>query len=92
MAYDGNINPIPDESRWPEFESQTIEPPVQKTKAGRPKKKRTRAADEQCVPNATFSKRCSLCGVLGHNRTTWLLHIWGPLVHQISIVQIDGGD
>ncbi|TXG66719.1 hypothetical protein EZV62_007994 [Acer yangbiense] len=30
MAYDGNINPIPDESRWPEFEYQNIELPVKK--------------------------------------------------------------
>ncbi|KAK3194308.1 hypothetical protein Dsin_025618 [Dipteronia sinensis] len=70
MAYNGNINPIPDESRWPEFESENIEPPVKKTKVGKPKKKRTRAPDEPRAPNATFSKRCSLCGELGHNRAT----------------------
>ncbi|KAK2650814.1 hypothetical protein Ddye_018303 [Dipteronia dyeriana] len=57
MAYDRNINPIPDESRWPEFESQTIKPPVQKAKAGKPKKRRTRAADEPRAPNTTFCKR-----------------------------------
>ncbi|KAK2642067.1 hypothetical protein Ddye_023830 [Dipteronia dyeriana] len=70
MAYDGNINPIPDESKWPEFESQTIEPPVQKAKARSPKKKITRATDEPCAPNATFLTGCLLFGVLGHNQTT----------------------
>ncbi|KAK2656601.1 hypothetical protein Ddye_009653 [Dipteronia dyeriana] len=90
MAYDGTINPIPDESRWPKFESQTVEPPVQKTKAGRPKKKRTRETDEPRAPNATFSKRCSLCGVLGHNWATCpskvavLLLASLPLVYESS--------
>ncbi|TXG63653.1 hypothetical protein EZV62_010647 [Acer yangbiense] len=57
MAYDGNINPILDESKWPEFESQNIEPPVKKMNMGRPKKKRTRAPAKPRAPNATFSKR-----------------------------------
>ncbi|TXG47916.1 hypothetical protein EZV62_027210 [Acer yangbiense] len=71
MAYDGNINPIPYESRWPAFEHQNIEPPVKKTKVGIPKKKRTRAPDEPRAPNAIFSKQCSLCAKLGHNRVTY---------------------
>ncbi|KAK4854757.1 hypothetical protein QYF36_000854 [Acer negundo] len=70
MAYDGNINSIPDKSRWPEFESQSIEPPVKKTKAIKPKKKKTRVPDEPRAPNVTFSKRYSLYGELGHNRAT----------------------
>ncbi|KAK3205225.1 hypothetical protein Dsin_019271 [Dipteronia sinensis] len=32
LTYDGVINPIPDESRWPEFQSETIEPPMKRTK------------------------------------------------------------
>ncbi|KAK3185039.1 hypothetical protein Dsin_032325 [Dipteronia sinensis] len=56
MAYNGNINQIPDESRWPEFESENIEPPVKKSKVCRAKKKRTRATDEPRAPNTTFSK------------------------------------
>ena len=42
LTYEGVINPIPEESRWPEFQSETIQPPVKRTKVGRPKKKRTR--------------------------------------------------
>ena len=70
MAYDGNINPILDQSRCPEFEPQNVEQLMKKTKVGRPKKKRTKAPDEPRTPNATFSKRCLLCEKLGHNRAT----------------------
>ncbi|KAK3204818.1 hypothetical protein Dsin_018864 [Dipteronia sinensis] len=70
MTYDGVINPISDESRWPEFQYEIIEPPVIRTKVGSPKKKRRRAPDEPRAPSATFLKRCSKCGELGHNKKT----------------------
>ena len=40
MTYDGTINPIPDESRWPEYQSEIIEPPMKRVKVGRSKKNR----------------------------------------------------
>ncbi|KAK4854046.1 hypothetical protein QYF36_018176 [Acer negundo] len=59
LTYDGVINPIPDESRWPEVHYEIIELPVKKAKVGKPKKKRSRVPDEPRATNATFSKRCS---------------------------------
>ncbi|KAK4858090.1 hypothetical protein QYF36_010890 [Acer negundo] len=70
LTYEGVINPILDESRWYEFQSETIKPPVKRTKVGMPKKKRTRAPDEPRAPNVTFSKRCFVFGELGHIRAT----------------------
>ncbi|KAK2653426.1 hypothetical protein Ddye_013282 [Dipteronia dyeriana] len=64
VTYDVVINPIPDESRWPAFQSKIIEPHVTRTKVSNPKKKRRSAPDEPRAPNATFSKRCSICGEL----------------------------
>ncbi|KAK2658049.1 hypothetical protein Ddye_011101 [Dipteronia dyeriana] len=69
-TYAGNINPIPEESRWPEYQSGIIEPPVKRTKVDRPKKNRRRAIDEPRAPMATFSKRCSTCQEIGHNSLT----------------------
>ncbi|KAK4841590.1 hypothetical protein QYF36_007121 [Acer negundo] len=71
LTYVGVINPIPDESRWPEFQFKTIKPPVKRIKVGRLKMKRTRAPDEPRAPNVTFSKRCSVYGELGHSRATY---------------------
>ncbi|KAK2652632.1 hypothetical protein Ddye_012488 [Dipteronia dyeriana] len=62
-TYSGNINPIPEELRWPEIQSKIIE-------AGRPKKNRRRAIDEPRAPGPTFSKRCSTCQEIGHNSRT----------------------
>ncbi|KAL5843927.1 hypothetical protein ACOSQ4_009885 [Xanthoceras sorbifolium] len=48
LTYSGSINPIPDESRWPEIEhndgnaNEVVEPPQKRTKVGRPKKARRR--------------------------------------------------
>jgi len=70
MTYDGTINPIPDESRWPEYQSEIIEPPVKRAKVGRPKKNRKRAANEPRAPAATFSKRCTICHEIEHNNWT----------------------
>ncbi|KAL5779322.1 hypothetical protein ACOSQ2_010059 [Xanthoceras sorbifolium] len=58
LTYSGSINPIPDESRWPEIEhndgnaNEVVEPPQKRTKVGRPKKARRRAADEPRQGNA----------------------------------------
>ncbi|KAK3226631.1 hypothetical protein Dsin_006493 [Dipteronia sinensis] len=43
---------------------------MKRTKVGRPKKKRRRAYNKPRAPSATFSKRCSKCGELGHNKKT----------------------
>ncbi|KAK2656627.1 hypothetical protein Ddye_009679 [Dipteronia dyeriana] len=58
-TYSGNINPIPEESRWLEI--------LKRTKVGRLKKNRIRAIDESLTQDATFSKRCSTCQEIGHN-------------------------
>ncbi|KAK4846238.1 hypothetical protein QYF36_014750 [Acer negundo] len=51
LTYSGAINPIPDESRWPEYHSKHIDPPAKRTKVGRPKKIRKRAPDEPRAPS-----------------------------------------
>ncbi|TXG60442.1 hypothetical protein EZV62_015015 [Acer yangbiense] len=71
LTYNGTINPIPDESRWPDYQHEIIEPPVKKTKVGRPKKNRKRATHKPRAPGATFSKRCTICHQIGHNNRTY---------------------
>ncbi|KAK3212170.1 hypothetical protein Dsin_016876 [Dipteronia sinensis] len=46
LTYSGVINPIPEESRWPEYQCQHIDPPAKRAKVGKLKKNRKRAADE----------------------------------------------
>ena len=70
LTYSGAINPIPEESRWPEYHSQHIDPPAKRTKVGRPKKIRKRAPDEPRAPSKIFSNRCQTCKTIGHNSRT----------------------
>ncbi|KAL5812779.1 hypothetical protein ACOSQ3_027729 [Xanthoceras sorbifolium] len=73
LTYSRSINPIPDESRWPEIEHDdgnangVVEPPQKRTKVGRPKKARRRAADEPRAPTKIFSNKCKGCNTIGHN-------------------------
>ncbi|TXG73237.1 hypothetical protein EZV62_001816 [Acer yangbiense] len=61
---------IHDESSWPDYQYEIIKPPVKRTKVGRPKKNRRRAANEPYALGATFSKRCTTCQEIGHNNRT----------------------
>ncbi|KAI9191185.1 hypothetical protein LWI28_004786 [Acer negundo] len=70
MTYNGTINPIPDESRWPIYQFEIIEQPMKRTKVGRSKKNKRRATNESCASGATFSKRCTACHEIGHNNLT----------------------
>ncbi|KAL5810996.1 hypothetical protein ACOSQ4_027564 [Xanthoceras sorbifolium] len=76
LTYSRSINSIPDESRWPEIEHDdrnangVVEPPQKRTKVGRPKKARRRAADEPRAPTKIFSNKCKGCNTIGHNIRT----------------------
>ncbi|KAL5774615.1 hypothetical protein ACOSP7_012172 [Xanthoceras sorbifolium] len=76
LTYSGSINPIPDESRWPEIEhddrnaNEVVEPPHKRAKVDRPKKARRRVADEPRAPRKTFSNKCKGCNSIGHNIRT----------------------
>ncbi|KAL5746365.1 hypothetical protein ACOSP7_027511 [Xanthoceras sorbifolium] len=64
LTYARSINPISDESRWPEIEhddgntNEVIKPPQKRTKVGRPKKARRRATNEPRAPTKIFSNKC----------------------------------
>ncbi|OIT38859.1 hypothetical protein A4A49_64504 [Nicotiana attenuata] len=72
-AYSRFIQPLTSMNLWPTSTLPAMEPPVITAMPGRPKKKRTKAADE---PKKKFGKgtrigrqmRCSLCKTLGHNK------------------------
>ncbi|KAL5762795.1 hypothetical protein ACOSP7_019059 [Xanthoceras sorbifolium] len=70
IIYSGSINPIPDKSRWSEYENASVEPPQKRTKAGKPKKLRRRGLDEPLAPKKNFANRCRSCKALGHNSRT----------------------
>ncbi|KAK3223336.1 hypothetical protein Dsin_010361 [Dipteronia sinensis] len=70
LTYSGNINPIPDPALWPDAEGAPPDPPKKRNFVGRPKKSRKRAADEGLTPSKCFTKRCTSCGVMGHNSRT----------------------
>ena len=67
LTYSGSINPIPDQAMWPDVEGAPPDPPKKRNSVGRPKKSRKRAADEGPAPSKCFTKRCTSCGVMGHN-------------------------
>ncbi|KAK3205577.1 hypothetical protein Dsin_019623 [Dipteronia sinensis] len=70
LTYSGVINHIPEESRWHAYHSQHIDPPAKRSKVGRPKKNRKRAADELRAPSKIFSNRCQTGKTIGHNSRT----------------------
>ncbi|KAF9605257.1 hypothetical protein IFM89_015149 [Coptis chinensis] len=71
LAYMGHIMPMPDMSEWPmncDLERQIMPPPYVRG-IGRPKKARTRGADEEVNPNKQIGL-CSKCKQPGHNSKT----------------------
>ncbi|KAF9599083.1 hypothetical protein IFM89_033690 [Coptis chinensis] len=71
LAYMGHIMPMPDMSKWPmncDLERQIMPPPYVRG-IGRPKKARTRGADEEVNPNKQI-RLCSKCKQPGHNAKT----------------------
>ncbi|KAK2637338.1 hypothetical protein Ddye_032130 [Dipteronia dyeriana] len=70
LTYSGVINPIPEESMWPEYQCLHIDPPAIHSEVGRPKKNRKRAVDEPYAPSKIFSNRCQTCKTMGHNSRT----------------------
>ncbi|KAF9590284.1 hypothetical protein IFM89_032292 [Coptis chinensis] len=71
LACMGHIMPMPDMSEWPmncDLERQIMPPPYVRG-IGRPKKARTRGADEEVNPNKQI-RLCSKCKQLGHNAKT----------------------
>ncbi|XP_062099995.1 uncharacterized protein LOC133805862 [Humulus lupulus] len=68
-SYGGSVYTLGNEESWVipnDIGSMMIAPPLVKQKAGRPKKKRHLSKDEK----NSKQRRCSRCGVLGHNRVT----------------------
>ncbi|KAI9161155.1 hypothetical protein LWI28_014959 [Acer negundo] len=70
LTYSDIINPIPDPAMWPDVEGATPDPPKKRNSVGKLKKSRKRAADEGHAPSKCFTKRCTSCGVMGHNSMT----------------------
>ncbi|KAF9601863.1 hypothetical protein IFM89_023628 [Coptis chinensis] len=71
LAYMGHIMPMPDMSEWPmncDLERQIMPPPYVRG-IGRPKKARTRGADEEVNPNKQI-RLCSKCKQPEHNAKT----------------------
>ncbi|KAF9590999.1 hypothetical protein IFM89_000544 [Coptis chinensis] len=72
LAYMGHIMPMPDMSEWPmncDLERQIMPPPYVRG-IERPKKARTRGADEEVNPNKQI-RLCSKCKQPGHNAKTY---------------------
>ncbi|XP_062089320.1 uncharacterized protein LOC133795876 [Humulus lupulus] len=68
-SYGGSVYTLGNEESWVipnDIRSMMIAPPLVKQKAGRPKKKRRLSKGEK----NSKQRRCSICGVLGHNRVT----------------------
>ncbi|KAK2634984.1 hypothetical protein Ddye_029776 [Dipteronia dyeriana] len=70
LTYNGVIKPILEESKWPEYQYQHIDPPTKCAKVGRPKMNRKSAADETRAPSKIFSNRCQTCQTIGHTSHT----------------------
>ncbi|KAF9589614.1 hypothetical protein IFM89_026440 [Coptis chinensis] len=68
LAYMGHIMPMPDMSEWPMNCTNHAMPPYVRG-IGRPKKARTRGADEEVNPNKQI-RLCSKCKQPGHNAKT----------------------
>ncbi|KAL5740629.1 hypothetical protein ACOSQ2_029809 [Xanthoceras sorbifolium] len=69
-TYSHYIHAIPDESLWPEVESETILPPKKRRRAGRPRLSRRRGAGEPARVKRSVGFRCSKCKQVGHNSRT----------------------
>ncbi|KAK2648846.1 hypothetical protein Ddye_016335 [Dipteronia dyeriana] len=70
LTYSSAINPILEESSWPEYQCQHIDPPVKSVEVDRPKKNRKRAAYEPQAPSKIFNNRCQTHKTIGHNNRT----------------------
>ncbi|KAH7548595.1 hypothetical protein JRO89_XS14G0176700 [Xanthoceras sorbifolium] len=66
-TYSHYIHAIPDESLWPEVESETVLPPKKRRRAGRPRLSRQRGAGEPARVKRSVGFRCSKCKQVGHN-------------------------
>ncbi|XP_059650104.1 uncharacterized protein LOC132295849 [Cornus florida] len=68
------IHPIPDQRMWTPVHCNPVEPLVPRKKPGRPKKARTRDADEPAATTSDARKskslQCSHCEEFGHNKRT----------------------
>ncbi|XP_057467040.1 uncharacterized protein LOC130756520 [Actinidia eriantha] len=73
-TYNRMITPIPDQTMWVQTNYDQIMPPHLRKRAGRPKKNRKKAEDEQKNPIRVrkhyTSLRCGKCKEVGHNSRT----------------------
>ncbi|KAL5842719.1 hypothetical protein ACOSQ3_013322 [Xanthoceras sorbifolium] len=83
-TYSHYIHAIPDESLWPEVESETILPPKKRRSAGRPRLSRQRGAIEPAKVKRSVGFRCSKCKQVGHNSRTCLTYKTGGTSNVIS--------
>jgi len=70
-CYNPKITPINGQQLWPKSNQPELLPPIYKTPLGRPKKLRSREADEHASHSKLSKKnlimKCSRCKQLGHN-------------------------
>lgn len=64
------VHPIPSINLWPPFQDDLLlQLPLRKRQPGRPKKHRSRGADERRhVSSRALNVTCKMCGESGHNR------------------------
>lgn len=77
-SYAYSIEPISGENNWPKSENEPLKPPQYKTMPGRPKKKRTKAPEEEKSKETSRATEkvgqigkdiyCSNCNEMGHNK------------------------
>ncbi|KAL2900835.1 Zinc finger CCHC domain-containing protein 12 [Bienertia sinuspersici] len=70
VAYQFNINSIPDMEYWPVSNGPIIQPPAMKKGIGRPSRNRKREEDEQQKGKRSRTVKCSKCKEFGHNAAT----------------------
>ena len=74
MAYGEIIQPIHDESMWPEAPGDAVQPPPLRRMPGRPRKNRVREEDEGAAATSIMRRsntvRCCICKEIGHNKRT----------------------
>ncbi|KAL2900834.1 GDP-Man:Man(3)GlcNAc(2)-PP-Dol alpha-1 2-mannosyltransferase [Bienertia sinuspersici] len=71
VAYQFNINSIPDMEYWPVSNGPIIQPPAMKKGIGRPSRNRKREEDEQQKGKRSRTVKCSKCKEFGHNAATF---------------------
>ena len=80
--YEPVIIPINGQNMWRPSGVQPVQPPIKRRSPGRPKKKRTKEADEPAGRRVGISKQSRTCGKIGHNKRSCKGKIRGTLPYQ----------